>query len=782
MLLLAFPLNATTFADHPENQAPTADFTVEPRPPTAGEPATLDGRSSSDPDGDPLSYAWDLDGDGTVDAKGAVVDHTFPTSGEVTVTLTVSDDHGASDAHSQVVTVNTPPEAGTVEVTAPTDPYVGETWEFATSGSGDDDAGDTLTYAWDLGDGATAAGPAVQHAYDAPGTYTVTVTVTDDAGATDTAQEDVTVVNRAPVADLVVDPTEATAGQEVTFDASASSDPDGQALTYAWDVDGDGQPDATTDAPTYVHVYTTNTQDRAPFEATVTVDDGELTATSAAVQVTVANATPTAAFTLTPDQEIDTTTTVVFDASTTSDVEDTELAYAWDLGDGTTLEGPQVEHRYARMGTYEVTLTVTDSDGGSGTATRSVPVANAPPVVVVTPTQRQAVPGATLTLDASASLDPEGTALTFRWEAEGHATGSGPTFDVSYDAEGRYPVSLTITDEDGAATSVVVEVLFDNDLVWRVSGSNRLDTAVALAVEAFPTAPQAILARADAFPDALAASTLAAEIGGPILLTPRDELFPSVADELRRLGVEHVYLAGGTAALGVGVEQGLDALGLPWTRLEGPDRFGTAAAIADEVVRLGGPVEEVVIALGAHADPNRAWPDALVAGNLATSSRAPVLLVTPTFVPDATLEALKRVHTGKRVWIAGGEGAISRQVQDRLAIEGWDVRRLAGPTRYATAVVLAEEARRRGVGPGPVVLASGHNFPDALAATVMAWRLGGLLLLVDPHELTRSDATYGWLRHHREAVDTVFLAGGTAAVSDPVREQVADRIQDGRSN
>lgn len=73
--------------------------------PGTGETVTFDGSGSSDPNGDALTYEWDFDGDGSTDTTGETADHTFTTGGEKTVTLTVTDEHGASDTCELTFTV-----------------------------------------------------------------------------------------------------------------------------------------------------------------------------------------------------------------------------------------------------------------------------------------------------------------------------------------------------------------------------------------------------------------------------------------------------------------------------------------------------------------------------------------------------------------------------------------------------------------------------------------------------------------------------------------------------
>jgi putative cell wall-binding protein len=320
------------------------------------------------------------------------------------------------------------------------------------------------------------------------------------------------------------------------------------------------------------------------------------------------------------------------------------------------------------------------------------------------------------------------------------------------------------------------------DAVHRVSGPDRVATAIALSTEAFPDgAAAAVLTRGDQFADALAASALAAELQGPVLLTASEQLTPSVGDELQRLHVDTVYLAGGPAALSADVEQDLRALDLDVVRVSGGTRYGTAAAVADEVVRLGGAVEQAIVVLGDAPAGADAWPDALAAANLAAAGRAPILLTRRDALPEETAAALRRVLRGDRVWIAGGTAAVGEQPQRTLVDAGFDVQRVAGPDRYATAAAVAAEAIRQGAQPNPTVLASGTAFADALAAGPAAAQLGGVLLLVHHADLDASVATQQFLEEHREEIDLVLLAGGAGAVGDAVADEALALTRDAAS-
>ena len=127
--------------------------------------------------------------------------------------------------------------------------------EVTFSASASDPDGDPITYTWDFGDGATAAGDSVAHTYDTPGTYTVKVTVKDDkdASVTDTLTQivrdpDGVTITREPTAD----PNPAVVNSTVTFFVKAES-PAG-AITYTWDF-GDGSATEDTTEPEITHVY-----------------------------------------------------------------------------------------------------------------------------------------------------------------------------------------------------------------------------------------------------------------------------------------------------------------------------------------------------------------------------------------------------------------------------------------------------------------------------------------------------------------------------------------------
>ena len=205
-------------------------------------------------------------------------------------------------------------------------------------------------------------------------------------------------------------------------------------------------------------------------------------------------------------------------------------------------------------------------------------------------------------------------------------------------------------------SAAVLESLrrYTNGTVTRVAGADRIATAVALSAATFtPGVTHAFLATASTFPDALAAGAVGAALHAPVLLTARDSLSPATAGELDRLNPGRIVVLGGSDAVSPGVEQAARVYSANVERRAGSDRFSTAVAVGDLLNPSGGSV---------YLASGRGFADALSAAPAAGRTRAPLLLVEPSCVPDATRAAITRYAPERHV-VLGGPQAVSPAVE-----------------------------------------------------------------------------------------------------------------------
>jgi putative cell wall-binding protein len=207
-------------------------------------------------------------------------------------------------------------------------------------------------------------------------------------------------------------------------------------------------------------------------------------------------------------------------------------------------------------------------------------------------------------------------------------------------------------------------------------------------------------------------------------------------------------------------------------RIAGSDRWGTAAA-ASARMYPGSPHATTAPAV-VYVANGMNYPDALAAGPAAILNGAPLLLTLPTSLPTPTANELARLQPAK-VIVLGSQGAVSNAVMTAIGtaagVSGANLVRIGGADRYATGNLIARDAWLNG-GPGSTValIATGRNYPDALAAGPAAGYWGAPVILVDGTASTISAATQQLLKDL--GVQGVGLVGGTGVVSSGIENQL----------
>lgn len=482
------------------NRPPTVflgpDFTVNDTNGRAGENVALTS-NASDPDGNPLTYEWYTEHPTEIPALVATTPNptvSLP-DGATSLFVIVRDPSGATSEDRIVVTVNPtrPPiaNAGADRTVDDTDDAAGERVELNGSASSDPD-GNIVRYAWyrGIGSGTVSLGTSTTPTLQAPlpdGPSTILLVVTDNVGNTATDTSVITV--NAPTAsnqltanagaDRAVNDTDNATGENVLLDGSASTIPEGSTVTYTWlRLDGDSSDELGSGSSPTLPV-------RLPDGENVirlVISDSSEQSSEDTVVITVTP--PTSSGQPTANAGADRTVAdtdgaagenVALDGTASSDPDGSIVSYTWsrvngesieNLGSGPTLQVPLPD------GENVIRLVVTDNSGNSASSTvvitvtaptSSAPTANAGADRTIADTDTQ--DGEDVVLDASYSVDPDGTIVDYAWSrVDGESTeslgnGVGPTLQTRL-ADGEHVIQLVVTDNEGntASDTVIITV------------------------------------------------------------------------------------------------------------------------------------------------------------------------------------------------------------------------------------------------------------------------------------------------------------------------------------
>lgn len=294
--------------------------------------------------------------------------------------------------------------------------------------------------------------------------------------------------------------------------------------------------------------------------------------------------------------------------------------------------------------------------------------------------------------------------------------------------------------------------------IWRYEGTSRYETMGKIVKAGFPTSEWAVVATGESFPDALAANALAGARDCPVVLTESNHLTLMAWETLVDRGVKHVYIIGGTSAVSNETQTAIELLGMSTTRIAGTDRLSTSVAAFNEVRAVGKEKGELsdtlIIATGYN------FADTLSIGSWSWRTRSPIFLTkSDGTLTDDEVSAIKGDSKFKRVVIVGGSKAVSPEVEDQLG-SSYEYIRLEGENRYDTSAKVAEWTSGQGLGWLYATIATGKNFPDALAGAAMCGKNAAVLLLVDDP----SDPATNLVKSNVASVDTLGVLGGVSVL------------------
>ncbi|MFC0168160.1 PKD domain-containing protein [Pseudoduganella danionis] len=485
---------------------------------TVGSDVLLSGAGSTDAEGDALSYNWTIVSKPSTSAlvlgasSGAQVTVKPDVGGTYVFNLKVTDSKGASsEQHATLLVDNSAPvSAIVVSVSYTAQPVIKPTQSVSVgaaivldaSASTDPD-GDPVTNSWQILEqpalskaALVIGGKTARLVVDAVGLYKVRARGTDPKGAYSDTVYVFDASNQAPALVLVGNVTpqaldagksslQASVGYVVSLNGSASSDPAGKALSYAWTLSSKPAASALqlngTNAP--ILQFAPDVLGEYVVKLTVSNSTGETSFYSTTVSVNnnrplasiSSNATPVA-LPSGPSVRYPANTVITLRGGASSDADGDPITYAWSLvekpaGSGTTLSSASsvnVQLTPDKDGLYGVLLRTTDPSGAYSEQRLNVEVGTYAPVAVVDRSAITTLAGTTVTASAALSYDEDGDKLSYAWALDAYPVGSraaiaspsGPNLSFTPDMAGTYVASVTVSDGKRSSIAyVTVRVL-----------------------------------------------------------------------------------------------------------------------------------------------------------------------------------------------------------------------------------------------------------------------------------------------------------------------------------
>lgn len=445
------------------NRAPVIIVDIDPDMIYEGIKAVIDATSSYDPDGDVLSFAWDLDEDDGLDYSDSTepyVEMTWYDLGLKTVHLRIGDGLVNTTAAIPIMVHNKPPMAF---LRAPSAVMEDEVFTVDASESSDT-VPDLfhLRYSFIL-DGSIISdwgpSPVLNLSIPRSGAHTLSVSVRDPKGAVSNASAEILVFNEIPRVSII-GPNMAFEDEEVLFTSAAIDSPsDLPWLRYIW-----------RHTRTW-SVIGENSSIKFHFEKSgvhnisLEVIDDDEASSIAFHEIEIVNSPPIADFTI-PDFAYEDEIIILNASESRDDPSDmSSLIYEWDLGADGSIDGTGIVFSvsFSSPGRHTVRLIVTDDDGDLDIVERSVVIVNAVPVPKISgPASAIEDEVVSFSLMEGADTPSDDPILTVRWTLDGDPLEiTGRDLNISFPGSGNYVISVIAIDDQGASGSSthVIEII-----------------------------------------------------------------------------------------------------------------------------------------------------------------------------------------------------------------------------------------------------------------------------------------------------------------------------------
>lgn len=306
-------------------------------------------------------------------------------------------------------------------------------------------------------------------------------------------------------------------------------------------------------------------------------------------------------------------------------------------------------------------------------------------------------------------------------------------------------VSPDVLDPKLDPGSSLATFLSSDQVTMRISGPGRVETSIEISKFENTKSKTVILADARNYPDALAASNLTNGRYSVILV--QNQLTGAIINEITRLEAQDLIILGGTNSISEDIEKGLaNIAGIKnISRIAGETRYDTCQKIFSQAKK-----KSLVLASG------EIFPDALATSSIL--DQAGLLLTKSRQLPSEAQAAIKDLNHDNFL-IVGGENSIQESLATSISnqYQYASHTRISGNNRYETSAKIGERLVS-----STVILASGENFPDALAASTLAQKIDSPILLVSKDKIDQSVIDY-FKKHN---IKKALVVGGQLSISD----------------